>query len=61
MTIAKFTQVTRTQPCVQNLHEWYVQNLHMPLRFLAIGLGILIAGSHLTPSAEPLRERGMML
>ena len=32
MTIAKFAQVTRTQPCVQNLHEWYVQNLHIPLR-----------------------------
>jgi cell filamentation protein len=32
VTIAKFAQVTRTQPCVQNLHEWYVQNLHIPLR-----------------------------
>lgn len=28
------------------------------LAALAVGLGILIAGSHLTPSAEPLRERG---
>ena len=32
MTIAKFAQVTRIQPCVQNLHEWYVQNLHKSLR-----------------------------
>ena len=30
MTIAKFAQVTRTQPCVQNLH--------MPLRELPYAL-----------------------